>query len=106
MQKVGEHPWGLLVDERNLVTDGFKKAVVADVQWSASSPAVEQKKKLKGKEQLGSLVREWVTKVEGELQTRIREIQTVTEAGVIGKELSQPTVAKDGEESDRNQGAV
>ena len=41
--------------------------------------------------------------MESELQKRNREIQMVTEAGVIGKDLSQQTVAKDGEESDKNQ---
>ena len=103
MRKVGEHPLGLLVDQQNLVTDGFKKAVGGRRAVGCVITSVEQKKKLKGKEQLDSLVRECVMKVEGELQKRNREIQMVTEAGVIGKDLSQQTVAKDGEELDRNQ---
>ena len=103
MRKVGEHSLGVLVDKRDLVTDGYKKAVGSRRAVGCVITSVEQKKKFKGEEQLGSLARECVAKVEGELQKRNREIQVVTEAGGIGKDLYQQTVAKDGDETDRNQ---
>ena len=63
MRKVGERSLGVLVDERNLVTDGFKKAVGSRRAVGRVIIGVEQKKKFKGEEQLGSLVRECVAKV-------------------------------------------
>ena len=51
MHAEGRAPsWGLLVDERNLVTDGFKKAVGSRRAVGCVITSVEQKKKLKGKE--------------------------------------------------------
>ena len=103
MQKVREPPSGALVDERNLVTDGFKKAVGCRRAMERVITGVEQKKKFNGAEQLGSLVKECVAKVEGELQKRHWEFQMVTEAGEIGKDLYQQTVVENGDEMDKNQ---
>ena len=102
VQKVGEPSLGALVDERNLVTDAFEKAVGSRRTVERVITGAEQKKKFKGEEQLGSLVKECVAKVEGELQKRNRVIQMVTEAGEIGKDLHQRTVVEDGDEMDRN----
>ena len=43
--------FGVLVDERNLVTDGFKRRglSVADVQWSASSPVLNRRRNSKAR---------------------------------------------------------
>ena len=88
MQEVGEPSSGALVDEQNLVTDEFEKAVGCRRAMGRVITGVEQKKKFKG-EELGSLVKECVAKVEDELLKRNREFQMVTEAGEIGKGLYQ-----------------
>ena len=103
VRKVGEPSLGVLVDDRNLVTDGLKKAVGSRRAEGRVITGVEQKEKFKGEEQLGSLVKECVAKVEGELQKRNREIQMVTEAGETGMDLFPQTVVEDGDEMDRNQ---
>ena len=74
-QKVGELSAGVLVDEQNLVPDGFEKAVGFRRAMMRVITGVEQKKKFKSKEQLGSLVKECVAKVEDELRKRNREFQ-------------------------------
>ena len=102
MQKVGELSSGALVDEPNLMTDGFEKAVGCRRAMEREITGVEQKKKFKGEEQLGSLVKECVAKVEDEPWKRNREFQMVTEAGEIGKDLYQQTVVEDGDEMDKN----
>ena len=48
-------------------------------------------------------MKECVANVEDELQKRIREIQMVTEAGEMGKDLHQQTVVEVGGEMDKNQ---
>ena len=68
IQRVGEHPSELLVDEWNLLSLVFKNAVGSRrAAWRVNT-SVEQKEKFKGKEQLASHAREYVAKVEGELQ--------------------------------------
>ena len=91
-QNVGEPSAGVLVDEQNLVADGFEKAVGCRRAMERVITGVEQKKKFKSEEQLGSLVKECVVKVEDELRKRNREFQLVTEAGEIGKDLYQQVV--------------
>ena len=46
--------------------------MAVDVQRGASSPALSRRRKFKGKEQLATHAREYVAKVEGELQ-KIRD---------------------------------
>ena len=71
IQRVGEHPWRLLVDEWNLFSVVFRNAVDSRrAVWRVTS--VEQKEKFKGKEQLFSHTREYIAKVERELQ-KIRD---------------------------------
>ena len=94
---------GVLVDERNSVTNGFKKAVSNRRAVGRVITGVEQKRKFMGEEQLKSLVEKCAAKVEGELQKRNREIQMVTEAGEIGKDRCQRTVVEDGDEMDKIQ---
>ena len=68
----GEHPLGLLVDERNLLSVVFKNAVDSRrAAWRVIT-SVEQKEKFKGEKQLVLHAREYVAKVEGELQ-KIRD---------------------------------
>ena len=93
---------GFFVDEQNLVTDGFGKAVGCRHAMGRVITGVEQKKKFKSKEQLGSLVKECAAKVEDELRKMNREFQLVTEAGEIGKDLYQPVV-DDGDKMDKDQ---
>ena len=102
-RKVEKPSLGVFVDERNFVTDGFKRAVGSPRAVGRVITGVEQKKKFKGEEQLGSLVKDCVAKVEDELQKRDREIQMVTEAGEVGKDLYQQTVMEDRGEMDKNQ---
>ena len=72
VQKVGEHPAELLVEEWNLLSLVYKNAVGSRrAAWRAIT-SVEQKEKSKGKKQLASYAREYVAKVEGELQ-KIRD---------------------------------
>ena len=86
---VGEHPEGLLVDEWNLLSVVFKKAVDSRRAAGRVIASVELKEKFKGKEQLDFYASEYVAKVEGELQKRDQEIQMVTEAGEVGKVFSR-----------------
>ena len=102
VQEVGEPSQGALVDEQNLVTDEFEKAVGCRRALGRVITSVEQKKKFKSEERLGSLVKECVAKVEDELLKRNRDFQMVTEAGEIGKGLYQQTVVEDGDEMDKN----
>ena len=60
---------------------------------------VEQKRKFKKKEQLGSLVKECVAKVEDELRKRNQEFQPVAEAG---KSFYLPLI-DDGDKMDKDQ---
>ena len=98
VQKVG----GAFIDQQNLLTDGLEKVVGSRRALGRVITGDEQKKKFKGEEQLGSLVKECVAKVEGELQKRNREFQRVTEAVEIGKDPYQQTVVggwgRDGQE--------
>ena len=72
MQRVGEHPSGLLVDEWNLLSVVIKNAVDSRCAAWRVIASVDQKEKFKGKEQLVSHAKEYVKKVEGELQ-KIRD---------------------------------
>ena len=74
------------------MADGVEKGVGCRRAMGHVITGVEQKKKFKSKEQLGSLVKECVAKVEDELRKRNREFQLVNEAGEIGKDLYQPVV--------------
>ena len=68
----GEHPSDLLVEEWNLLSRVYKNAIDSRrAAWRVIT-SVEQKEKFKGKEQLISHAREYVAKVEGELQ-KIRD---------------------------------
>ena len=68
LQSVGEHPAELSVVEEHLLLVVHKNAVGnRRAAWRIIT-SVEQKEKLKGKEQLASYAREYVAKVEGELQ--------------------------------------
>ena len=69
-QKVGEPSAGASTNERKLETDTLEKAVGCQRAMKHVSTGVEQKKKFKKKEQLGSLVKECVAKVEDELRKR------------------------------------
>ena len=72
MQKVGEQSSELLVEEWNLLSLAYKNAVGSRrAAWRVIT-SVEQKEKSKGEEQLASYAREYVAKVEGELQ-KIRD---------------------------------
>ena len=64
-----------------------------------ATTGVEQKKKFKKKEQLGSLVKECVAKVEDELRKRNLEFQPVAEAG---KNFFSPLI-DDGDKMDKDQ---
>ena len=68
MQRVGEQPSELPVEEWNLLPLVFKNAVGnRRAAWRVIT-SVEQKETSKGEEQLVSNAREYVEKVEGELQ--------------------------------------
>ena len=72
MQRVGKQSSELLVEEWNLVSLAYKNAVGSRrAAWRVIT-SIEQKEKSKGEEQLASYAREYVAKVEGELQ-KIRE---------------------------------
>ena len=72
LQRVGEQPSELPVEEVNLLSAVFKNADDSRrAAWRVITSA-EQKEKSKGKEQLASHAREYVAKVEGELQ-KIRD---------------------------------
>ena len=72
MQRVGEQPSELLVEDWNLFPNVYKNAVNSRrAAWRVITSA-EQKEKSKGEEQLASHAREYVTKVEDELQ-KIRD---------------------------------
>ena len=72
IQRVGEHPAELLDEEWNLLSVVYKNAVGSRHAAGRVITSVEQKEKSKGKEQLASHAREYVAKVEGELQ-KIRD---------------------------------
>ena len=59
-QEVGKSSAGASIDERRLETDGLEKAVGCQRAMEQVTTGVEQKKKFKKKEQLGSLVKECV----------------------------------------------
>ena len=72
VQRVGEQPSELLVEEWNLLPLVYKNAIGSRrAAWRVIT-SVEQKEKFKGKEQLVSHAKEYVAKVEGELQ-KIRD---------------------------------
>ena len=72
LQRVGEQPSELPVEEVNLLSAVFKNADDSRrAAWRVITSA-EQEEKSKGKEQLASHAREYVAKVEGELQ-KIRD---------------------------------
>ena len=72
LQRVGEQPSELLVEEWNLLSAVYRNAVGnRRAAWRVIT-SVEQKEKFKGKEQLASHAREYVANVEGELQ-KIRD---------------------------------
>ena len=72
LQRVGEQPSELLVEEWNLLSVENKNAVGSRrAAWRVIT-SVEQKEKFNGKQQLASHAREHVAKVEGELQ-KIRD---------------------------------
>ena len=72
LQRVGEQPSELLVGEWNLLSAVYKNVVGSRrAAWRVIT-SVEQKETSKGKEQLTSNAREYVAKVEGELQ-KIRD---------------------------------
>merc|ERR1711991_183072 len=68
MQRVGEQPSELSVEERNLLSVAYKNAVGSRRAAWRIITSVEQKEKSKGNEQQASYAREYVAKVEGELQ--------------------------------------
>ena len=72
VQRVGEQPSELLVEEWNLLPLAYQNAIGSgSAAWRVIT-SVEQKEKFKGKEQLVSHAKECVAKVEGELQ-KIRD---------------------------------
>merc|ERR1712227_751951 len=68
MQRVGEQPAELSVEERNLLSVAYKNAVGSRRAAWRIITSVEQKEKTKGNEQQASYAREYVAKVEAELQ--------------------------------------
>ena len=73
LQRVGEQPSELLVEEWNLLPLVYKNGIGSRrAAWRVVITSVEQKEKFKGKKQLVSHAREYVAKVEGELQ-KIRD---------------------------------
>ena len=68
MQRVGEQPAELSVEERNLLSVAYKNAVGSRRAAWRIIISVEQKEKTKGNEQQASHAREDVAKVEAELQ--------------------------------------
>ena len=72
VQRVGEQPSELPVEEWNLLPPCYKNAVNSRrAAWRVITSA-EQKEKSKGEVQLASYAREYIPKVEGELQ-KIRD---------------------------------
>ena len=68
LQRVGEQPLELSVEERNLLSVAYgSTAGSRRAAWRIIT-SVEQKKKFKGKEQQASHAREYAAQVEGELQ--------------------------------------
>ena len=72
MQRVGEQPSEHLVEEWNSLSVIYNSAVDSRRAAWCVITSIEQKEKSKGEEQLASYAREYVAKVEGELQ-KIRE---------------------------------
>merc|ERR1712064_59436 len=68
MQKVGEQPSELSVEERNLLSVAYKNAVGSRRAAWRIITSVEQKEKTKGNEQEATYAKEYCTKVETELQ--------------------------------------
>ena len=68
MQRVGEQPAELSVEERNLLSVAYKNAVGSRRAAWRIITSVEQKEKTKGNDQQASYAREYVAKVEAELQ--------------------------------------
>ena len=98
-QDVGEPSAGASINEQRLETDGLEKAVGCQRAMEQVTTGVEQKKKFKKKEQLGSLVKECVAKVEVELRKRNLEFQLLVQAG---KNFFSPLV-DDGDKRDKDQ---
>ena len=72
LQRVGEQPLELSVEERNLLSVAYgSTAGCRRAAWRIIT-SVEQKEKFKGNEKLVSNAREYVAKVEDEIQ-RIRD---------------------------------
>ena len=72
MQRVREQSSELLIEEWNLLSLAYKNAVASRrAAWRVIT-STEQKEKFKGKEELVLHAREYVAKVEGELQ-KIRD---------------------------------
>ena len=98
-EEVGKPSAGASIKVQRLETDGLEKAVGCQRAMEQVTTGVEKKKKFKKKEQLGSLVKECVAKVEDELRKRNREFQPVAEAG---KNFYLPLM-DDGDKMDKDQ---
>ena len=72
VQRVGEQPSELLVEEWNLLPLIYKNAVDSRRAARRVITSIEQNEKPEGKEQLASHVREYIAEVDGELQ-KIRD---------------------------------
>ena len=98
-QEVGKPSTGASINEQRLETDGLEKAVGCQRAMEQVTTGVEKRKKFKKKEQLVSLVKECVAKVEDELRKRNREFQPVAEAR---KNFYSPLM-DDGDKTDKDQ---
>ena len=67
VQRVGEQPSEVLVEEWNLLPLIYKNAVDSRFAARRVITSIEQNEKPEGKEQLVSHVREYIAEVEGEL---------------------------------------
>merc|ERR1712013_86344 len=88
MQKVGEQPSELSVEERNLLSVAYKNAVGSRRAAWRIITSVEQKEKTKGNEQQAAYASEYVSKIEAELQKICDTILGLLDGKLISKSSS------------------
>ena len=88
MKEAGDVPQELSVEERNLLSVAYKKAVGSRRAAWRIITSIEQKEKTKGNEDNAKYCREYCTKVEGELDDICGAILTLLNGNLLSKASS------------------
>eukprot|EP00928_Gymnodinium_smaydae_P005596 TRINITY_DN118_c0_g1_i8.p2 TRINITY_DN118_c0_g1~~TRINITY_DN118_c0_g1_i8.p2 ORF type:complete len:235 (-),score=91.58 TRINITY_DN118_c0_g1_i8:149-802(-) len=88
MEKVGQDPSELSVEERNLLSVAYKNAVGSRRAAWRIITSVEQKEKSKGNDQQATFAAEYCKKVESELDSICNKILALLDGNLISKASS------------------